>query len=277
MSNSLTFSTKSIPSGKLPFYTPEENANIPSVFISYSQFSDEHKCWVVDFATKLSWLNVFVEIDANLDGSETFTSFMNKVSRKKYIICVCSESYVDKVLNRRDPTGASWEFDRILTRSRKEPLEQFVIPIHKDSSKDPERKFIPIIADIDHFNFETEESASISFMTIAWRILDIKQKISNISLDVSETDKFFIKGDLFKYIQQQLLSYWSLKVESWEARYIQKEFISGDIYRKRVRFNETPSFEDNLDIEEKTKRVVNLIGQWDISHSGDTTAINDLM
>lgn len=276
MNDAPSFSTNSIPSGKLPFYTPEENANIPSVFISYSQFSEEHKSWVVDFATKLSWLNIFVEIDANLDGSETLTSFMNKVSLKKYVICVCSESYVEKVLNRRDPTGASWEFDRILTRSRKEPLEQFVIPIHKDSSHNSEKRFIPTIADIDHFSFETEEAASISFMTIAWRILDIKQKISNISLNVSETEKFFIKGDLFNYIQQQLLSYWSLKVDSKEARCIQRAFISGNIYNN-VRFDESSFSEDNQGIEEKTERIANLIGKWDTSHDGDTTAFTDLM
>lgn len=276
MSNSSAFSVNSIPSGKLPFYTPKENANIPSVFISYSQFSEEHKCWVVDLATKLSWLNISVEIDANLDGSETLTSFMNKVSLKKFIICVCSESYVEKVLNRHDPTGASWEFDRILTRSRKEPLEKFVIPIHKDSSHDLKKRFIPTIADIDHFSFETEEAASISFMTIAWRILDIKQKISNISLDASKTEQFFIQGDLFNYTQRQLLSYWSLRVDSREARCIQRAFISGEIY-SNVRFDETSSFEDNQSVEDKIERIVNLIGKWNTSHSGDKTAITDLM
>ena len=277
MSISSALSMISIPPGKLPFYTPGENANIPSVFISYSHFSEEHERWVAVFAQKLSRLNISVTMDINLNGDDSFTSFMNKGSLKKYVICVCSESYVKKVLNREKPTGSSWEFDRIIARSRETLMEHFIIPIHKDSSSDPQKKYIPLINDIKHFDFETEEEASISFMIIAWRILEIDQKISNLSFNMPEAEEFLIKSQIYTSIQQKLISYWRLEIGSKEAQSIQRAIISGDVYKKDS-IDEKPSSFGNVQLpEERAERIVNLIGKWNTSHGGDIKAITDLM
>lgn len=262
---------------RLPFYTPNEDKNIPSVFISYSHFSEEHICWVVRFAEKLSQLNISVAIDVNLNDSRTFPAFMSCGSLKKYVICVCSESYVEKVLRKEKPTGSSWEFDRIIDRSIDQPMGDFLIPIHKDSSNDQQKKYIQEIRGIQHYNFETEEEASVSFMRIAWRLLEIDQIISNTSFGVPE--EVFLKNKMFKHIESKLTSYWSVEPQSKEEQILLREILSGDIY-KIERFIESslsPSLGKYQISEEKVERIANLIGKWDISHDGDTTAFTDLM
>lgn len=260
-----------------PFYTPNEDKNIPSVFISYSHFTEEHICWVVGFAEKLSQLNISVAIDANLNDSRTFPAFMSCGSLKKYVVCVCSESYVEKVLNKEKPTGSSWEFDRIIDRSIDQPMGEFIIPIHKDSSKDPKKKFIQEIKGIQHYNFETEEEAYISFAKIAWRFLEIDQIFSKITFGVPE--EVYLKNKMFKFIHDQLSLYWLSESQSKEEQILLREILSGDIYKieRFIESSSSPSLGKYQISEEKVERIANLIGKWDISHDGDTTAFTDLM
>ena len=75
--------TQAIPIGALPVIACT-NADAPSVFISYSQFSDEHRNWVAQFARKLQGLGIKVTFDANVDGSERFSDFMAHINENKF-------------------------------------------------------------------------------------------------------------------------------------------------------------------------------------------------
>lgn len=124
---------QTLPLGVLPIISCAE-ATASSVFISYSQFSKEHRDWVALLARKLQGLGVNVTFDANVDGSERFSDFMAHINENKFVICVCSESYVRKIKENKT-SGVVWEINQIKSRGRiKQPLEQFVIPILKDAS-----------------------------------------------------------------------------------------------------------------------------------------------
>lgn len=123
----------SIPIGNLPVVSTIKDPSAPSVFISYSQFSEEHKDWVAKLARKLSNLGIIVFFDANNDGSESLCDFMEHIKDVKYVICVCSESYVRKI-NEKTKSGVFFEFKRLMDRGLSNPsYEQYIIPILKDS------------------------------------------------------------------------------------------------------------------------------------------------
>jgi hypothetical protein len=71
---------------------------IPSVFISYSHDSEEHKNWVLQLATRLRSNGVNVLLDRwNLKLGNDLASFMERgLSKSQRVVCVCSENYGKK-------------------------------------------------------------------------------------------------------------------------------------------------------------------------------------
>ena len=115
--NDIPLITTRLESWQIPILKLNRAADAPSVFISYSQFSKEHRDWVAVLARKLQGLGVNVTFDANVDGSERFSDFMAHITENKFVICVCSESYVKKI--RENPTsGVVWEINQIKSRGR---------------------------------------------------------------------------------------------------------------------------------------------------------------
>lgn len=70
----------------------------PTVFISYSHDSDDHKDWVLQLATRLRSNGVNVLLDRwNLKLGQDLAAFMERgLSESNRVLCICSEPYVTK-------------------------------------------------------------------------------------------------------------------------------------------------------------------------------------
>ena len=260
--------TKSIPLGVLPIVSCADTT-APSVFISYSQFSKEHRDWVAMLARKLQGLGVNVTFDANVDGSERFSDFMAHINENKFVICVCSESYVKKI--KENPTsGVVWEINQIKARGRmKQPLEQFVIPILKDASCAEFREQVPdLFWDIPCYNFDDREKSMVSFMTIAGRILSVKKKIIEIKSIISEQP--FTIQKISDDIYTALANYWDETLSSPTESQLSRAFLTGEVFSIPDSTIKSESMAqektDNIFYREKD---INLLGRWDSSSPGD--------
>lgn len=267
MSEPLTL-TQSIPLGALPIVSCADTTS-PSVFISYSQFSKNHRDWVAQLARKLQGLGVNVTFDANVDGSERFSDFMAHITENKFVICVCSESYVKKI--RENPTsGVVWEINQIKARGRiKQPLEQFVIPILKDASCAEFSEQVPdLFWDILCHDFEDREKSMISFMTIAGRILSVKKKIDEIKSIIPNQPIAIQK--ISDKVFTALANYWDETSYSHKESQLSEAFLSGEIFN----IPDLPTNAESI-VQEKTdntpynEKDINLLGRWDYSCPGD--------
>ena len=71
---------------------------IPNVFISYSHDSQEHKKWVLDFATRLRNTGVDAIIDQwELKPGDDLPHFMEtSLTKAEWILMICTDRYVEK-------------------------------------------------------------------------------------------------------------------------------------------------------------------------------------
>lgn len=75
-----------------------ETRSAPTVFISYSHDSKDHKIWVLELARRLKSANLEVVLDAtDLDYGDDVAKFMEHwVSNSDWVLMVCSPNYVAK-------------------------------------------------------------------------------------------------------------------------------------------------------------------------------------
>lgn len=108
----------------------------PSVFISYSHDSDEHKDWVLQLATRLRSNGVDVILDRwNLKYGSNIASFMERgLSKSNRVICVCSENYIKKANDGKG--GAGYEKQIITAEYVTDQNTNWVIPLIKNNSGD---------------------------------------------------------------------------------------------------------------------------------------------
>lgn len=105
----------------------------PTVFVSYSHDSDEHKAWVLKLATDLRSHGV----DAILDqwdlrlGTDLRFFMENGLSSSALVLCVCSENYVQKVDS--GVGGAGYE-GMIMTQGLLQNANtEFIIPVVRNN------------------------------------------------------------------------------------------------------------------------------------------------
>lgn len=81
--------------------------NTPKVFISYSHDTQEHKDWVLKLATQLRGHGVDVILDQfDLHIGSDLRFFMEQgLCSSVMVLCVCSETYVDKVNSGKGGSG----------------------------------------------------------------------------------------------------------------------------------------------------------------------------
>jgi DNA-binding CsgD family transcriptional regulator len=79
----------------------------PSVFISYSHDTDDHKEWVYAFSSDLVLNGVNVTLDQwDLKPGQDIVSFMHKgIARADRVILICSDNYVQKADNGSGGVG----------------------------------------------------------------------------------------------------------------------------------------------------------------------------
>ena len=101
----------------------------PTVFISYSHDSENHKAWVLKLATDLRSHGVNAILDQwDLRLGTDLRFFMeNGLSSSALVLCVCSENYVQKV---DTGTGGSGYEGMIMTQGLLQNAKaEYVIPI----------------------------------------------------------------------------------------------------------------------------------------------------
>lgn len=81
-----------------PAASTRMNMSAPSVFISYSHDSQEHKQWVLDFATRLRSSGVDAILDQwELGPGSDLPHFMEQnLARASRVLMICTERYVEK-------------------------------------------------------------------------------------------------------------------------------------------------------------------------------------
>ena len=105
----------------------------PSVFVSYSHDSEDHKAWVLQLATRLRHNGVDTILDRwNLDLGKDVAAFIEKgLSGSNRVLCICSESYVRKANSKKG--GVGYE-KKIMTAEIMADLDaHWVIPVIREN------------------------------------------------------------------------------------------------------------------------------------------------
>ena len=266
MSKPLTLA-QLLPIRALPIVPYPSGISVPSVFISYSQFSTEHKDWVSLLARKINKLGIQVNYDGNFDGRQRFDRFMESIVENDFVICVLSASYVEKI-KKDDPCGVVTEVNIIRDRATECHLNNFVIPVLKDSASDRKSKIPPFLKNIRYWNLDDDKKAPEEFSKMVCRILDIENKILNKFPSTPEGyDKRQKSSDI---IHSVLANYWNEISGSLQESKISEAFLSGEIFN-------IPDLSTNAEsiVQEKSdntlykEKDINLLGRWDYSCPGD--------
>jgi hypothetical protein len=106
----------------------------PTVFISYSHDSEDHKNWVLQLATRLRSNGVNIILDRwNLKLGSDLASFMERgLSKSQRIISICSDTYVSKANNGKG--GAGYEKQIITAEFINDQNNNWVIPLIKNNT-----------------------------------------------------------------------------------------------------------------------------------------------
>jgi hypothetical protein len=112
----------------------------PTVFISYSHDSEEHKDWVLQLATRLRSNGVNVILDRwNIKLGSNLASFMERgLSNSSRIVSVCSSTYVKKANEGKG--GAGFEKQIMTSEFINDQNHNWVIPLIKNN---PEARKTP--------------------------------------------------------------------------------------------------------------------------------------
>jgi len=108
--------------------------NPPSVFISYSHDSAEHKSWVLDFATTLRNRGIDAVLDQwDLKPGDDLPHFMeSELDKCDYVIMICSETYVSKA--NAGEGGVGYEKMIITSSLLKNIDDNKIIPIIRQTA-----------------------------------------------------------------------------------------------------------------------------------------------
>lgn len=116
-------------------------SNIPKVFVSYSHDNQEHKDWVLKLSTQLIAHGVDVILDQfDLHIGSDLRFFMEQgLNASTMVLCICSESYVNKVNNGIG--GSGYEGMIITQELLSNANAEFIIPIVRNNNSN---KKVPI-------------------------------------------------------------------------------------------------------------------------------------
>ena len=254
-----------------PIMSAALDESAPNVFISYSQSQDDlgkHREWVANFGRKLLGLGIKVICDMNFDGSQTLPSFMREgIQKSKYVICVCSSSYTNKIKNTRRQSGARDEYKLILDRAESQPLKDFVIPILKDSlAVDTPQKVPAKFKKLYCWNFDDEKYVRGEFAKLVERILEVREKIAHIQY--SQQRGALGNQKISDVFHLAVAKYWRANSGSIEEARLSEFITSGDVFKAPDESCATFAREDGFDTRHDGK-VLFSVGRWDESYAGD--------
>lgn len=126
--------------------------NPPRIFISYSHDSDDHKEWVLSFATMLRQQGVDVVLDQwDLKPGDDLPHFMEtQLETADYVLMICTKKYVEK--SNAGIGGVGYE-KMIMTSSFLSKIDnRKVIPIIRQNGTDERPTFLKSKLYIDFSN-----------------------------------------------------------------------------------------------------------------------------
>ncbi len=138
--------------------------------MSYSHDSEEHKEWVLQLATRLRSNGVDVLLDRwNVKLGSDLAAFMEQeLSKSQRVICVCSETYVEKA--NRGKGGVGYEKQIISAEYIKNQNTNWVIPLIKNNNTD---KKTPIfLGTRQYVSFEDPKQYELKYEVLLRDILD---------------------------------------------------------------------------------------------------------
>lgn len=142
----------------------------PTVFMSYSHDSDEHKDWVLQLATRLRSNGVNVILDRwNIQLGGDIASFMERgLSQSSRIVCVCSSAYVKKANEGRG--GAGYEKQIMTSELINDQNTNWIIPLIKNN---PETRKTPtFLGGRMYISFEDENHYETKYEELLRDLLD---------------------------------------------------------------------------------------------------------
>src|SRR5690606_5343523 len=142
----------------------------PTVFISYSHDSGEHKNWVLQLATRLRSNGVNVILDRwNLKLGSDLASFMERgLSKSQRIVSICSDLYVRKANEGKG--GAGYEKQIMTAEFINDQNTNWVIPLIKNNLND--RKTPTFLGGRMYISFEEAHLYESKYEELLRDILD---------------------------------------------------------------------------------------------------------
>ncbi len=106
----------------------------PSVFVSYSHDSKNHKTWVLQLATRLRHNGVNAILDQwNLSLGKDVAEFIERgLSESDRVLCICSENYVRKATSTEG--GVGYEKQIMTAKIMADLGADYVIPVIRDNT-----------------------------------------------------------------------------------------------------------------------------------------------
>lgn len=142
----------------------------PTVFISYSHDSEEHKNWVLQLATRLRSNGVNVILDRwNLKLGSDLASFMERgLSKSQRIVSICSDVYVRKANEGKG--GSGYEKQIMTAEFVNDQNTNWVIPLIKNNPND--RKTPTFLGGRMYISFEEPHLYESKYEELLRDILD---------------------------------------------------------------------------------------------------------
>jgi|GEM_PF-315954 len=142
----------------------------PTVFVSYSHDSDEHKNWVLQLSTRLRSNGVNVILDRwNLKLGSDLASFMERgLSKSQRIISICSDKYVKKANEGKG--GAGYEKQIMTAELIIDQNTNWVIPLIKNNPN--ERKTPTFLGGRMYISFEDPNLYETNYEELLRDLLD---------------------------------------------------------------------------------------------------------
>lgn len=152
----------------------EDDLKVPKVFMSYSHDSEEHAEWVNDLSSKLLGNGVNILLDQwDLEVGKDLRFFMEKeLDESEFVICVCSEQYVNKA--NEGSGGVGYEATIISSDFLKNTKIDHILPIIKNNPTD---KKTPIfLSNKLYLDFDKDESFNDNYWKLLERIFNRKEQ-----------------------------------------------------------------------------------------------------
>ena len=170
----------------------------PSVFISYSHDSEEHKDMVLSFANQLIDDGIDCFLDQYEDAPvEGWTRWMNNcINDADFVLMICTENYFNRVMGKEKKgigLGGKFEGKLIYTKIYKDGSENYkYLPVLFDNNHS---KFIPdILQDFNYYVINSEEGYESLYRRITHQPKVIKP-------DIGEQKKLKPKSSVKSFIQ----------------------------------------------------------------------------